>query len=509
MVDFGANSLENIVTGTGNIGIGANTLQYVNGVNGNTAIGNQGQGVNFSGAFNTSVGGASLIQIIAGSQNTGLGQATLQNLTDTVASLGAITPGSGYTDGTYGGVNLTTDHIYGFIAGNLTADIVVSGGVVTSCTIVLGRGVRNGAILTILASTAPAGLLTGAGFSVPVASVNVSANNTAVGRDALRNGYQASNNTALGNAAGGNATGSNNVFIGYQAGQNETGSNKLYIDNSNTATPLIGGDFTANTVTIGGTLTANSLITAGGTSNQFVKGDGSLSSVQQGDWIGYAISTIGIPTHFGPIGEALTDSAQRDELAFRTSAGEVVLRDIGSFTSNLYSNGHGPVGGSMIYYGSYSTPGTNNTLTNCFFSANATFGFWFRRNGAPASATQVVAAYVSPQYNYGAGGSGKFNITSSGTLDVQPYLNGLTGTALTSANVCDNQWHFIAVSRSGSTLSLYVDGVQVATASDYDSTGVTTTHSVNTGFTGAFIGTEIGWNSSMTAGQMAAWYATK
>jgi hypothetical protein len=187
----------------------------------------------------------------------------------------------------------------------------------------------------------------------------------------------------------------------------------------------------------------------------------------------------------------------------------VVLRDVGSFTSNLYSNGHGPVGGSMIYYGSYSTPGTNNTVTNCFFSANATFGFWFRRNGAPATATQVVAAYVSAQYNYGSGGSGKFNITSSGTLDVQPYFNGSTGTALTSANVCDNQWHFIAVSRSGATLSLYVDGIQVATASDYSSTGVTTTHSVNTGFTGAFIGTEIGWNSSMTSGQMAAWYATK
>ena len=142
-------------------------------MNGNTAIGNQGQGVNFSGAFNTSIGGASLIQTISGSNNTGLGQATLQNLTDTVASLGAIVPGSGYTDGTYTNVNLTTDHIYGFTAGNLTADIVVSGGAVTGVTIVLGRGVRVTSILTILASTAPAGLLTGAGFSVPVATVNV------------------------------------------------------------------------------------------------------------------------------------------------------------------------------------------------------------------------------------------------------------------------------------------------------------------------------------------------
>lgn len=39
------------------------------------------------------------------------------------------------------------------------------------------------------------------------------------------------------------ATGQKNVFIGYQAGYNETGSDMLYISNSNSATPLIKGDF--------------------------------------------------------------------------------------------------------------------------------------------------------------------------------------------------------------------------------------------------------------------------
>jgi hypothetical protein len=56
--------------------------------------------------------------------------------------------------------------------------------------------------------------------------------------------------------AGYSATGSGNVFIGNRAGYNETGSNKLYIDNTNTSTPLIAGDFAANTVTINGTLYA-------------------------------------------------------------------------------------------------------------------------------------------------------------------------------------------------------------------------------------------------------------
>ena len=55
------------------------------------------------------------------------------------------------------------------------------------------------------------------------------------------------NNVILGSFAGtNNSTGSGNVFIGQESGYYETGSNKLYIDNSNTASPLIYGDFGTN-----------------------------------------------------------------------------------------------------------------------------------------------------------------------------------------------------------------------------------------------------------------------
>ena len=53
-------------------------------------------------------------------------------------------------------------------------------------------------------------------------------------------------------AGASNVSGSRNVFLGYDAGYNETGSNKLYIDNSNTSTPLIWGDFSTNDVIIYG-----------------------------------------------------------------------------------------------------------------------------------------------------------------------------------------------------------------------------------------------------------------
>jgi hypothetical protein len=62
-------------------------------------------------------------------------------------------------------------------------------------------------------------------------------------------------NTCLGYGAGrNNVSGSGNVFLGREAGYNETGSNRLYIDNSNTSTPLIYGDFANNYVGVHGRL---------------------------------------------------------------------------------------------------------------------------------------------------------------------------------------------------------------------------------------------------------------
>lgn len=45
-----------------------------------------------------------------------------------------------------------------------------------------------------------------------------------------------------------------NIFLGHKAGYNETGSNKLYIDNSNTSSPLIYGEFDNDIVALMGTV---------------------------------------------------------------------------------------------------------------------------------------------------------------------------------------------------------------------------------------------------------------
>jgi hypothetical protein len=92
-------------------------------------------------------------------------------------------------------------------------------------------------------------------------------NNTLIGYEAGfangGSGTSQNNNTMLGFRAGySNIAGSGNVFLGYMAGHVELGSNTLYISNSNTATPLLRGDFSAATLTINGRLTATTGIIA-------------------------------------------------------------------------------------------------------------------------------------------------------------------------------------------------------------------------------------------------------
>ncbi|NHN27413.1 hypothetical protein FIA58_017165 [Flavobacterium jejuense] len=100
-------------------------------------------------------------------------------------------------------------------------------------------------------------LLTTGAFntSIGIATLefNVSGSyNTALGANAGKNNPNGSNNTLLGFYAGENSTGSGNVFVGYSSGRNETGSNKLYIDNSNTTSPLIYGEFDNDYLQING-----------------------------------------------------------------------------------------------------------------------------------------------------------------------------------------------------------------------------------------------------------------
>jgi len=185
-----------------------------------------------TGAANTGVGWAALNLVSAGLNNTGVGYHALASVTtgdyNTAVGMNALekttgnnNTGLGYRAGQniVGGINNT------FVGGEAGASIVS-----TSNNTAVGYD------------------------ALPVSTSSVAS--TAIGMRSLWKNTSGSFNTALGAGAGeNNVSGASNVFLGYQAGYNETGSNKLYISNSNTATPLIHGDFSTDVLTINGTQT--------------------------------------------------------------------------------------------------------------------------------------------------------------------------------------------------------------------------------------------------------------
>ncbi len=155
---------------------------------------------------------------------------------------------------------------------------------------------------TNVAIGAPA--MRGESFGSLPGSNNIGLNNTAVGYQVLNGissgsdntvqGYNAmsSNTTGNKNVAFGsealfsNTSGNSNVVIGYQAGYNETGSNKLYIENSNSATPLIYGEFDNDLIRINGkTESIYTQLTANGDGQSSIFGYRTRDS--QNDGTGY------------------------------------------------------------------------------------------------------------------------------------------------------------------------------------------------------------------------------
>jgi len=189
------------------------------------------------------------------SNNTGLGHMTLHPLTDgrentAVGSQSMSQTTTGYQNTAIGS---------GSMEGNTTGyfNTVVGAGALQANS----TGVGNTAIgsFALLNTTGSYNLGIG-GMAAQNTSTGV--HNTAIGYRALYynqtgsynvilghgagqgiSGNSMSRNVILGYGAGGQANGDYNVFIGHMAGYSETGSNKLHIDNSNTMTPLIGGDF--------------------------------------------------------------------------------------------------------------------------------------------------------------------------------------------------------------------------------------------------------------------------
>jgi len=226
---FGNGALSNNTSGSYNTAIGVNALLVNTTGTLNAAVGINVLGNNTTGQNNNGFGYNALQVNTLGAFNNAFGRFALTSATTSVATLGTITGGSGYTNGTYTGVVMTLSS--GSTAGTYpTATIVVSGGAVTTVTITSpGSAFKD----TTTVLTAPAASIggTGSGFSVPVATLNTASFNTAVGDLSSRYLYNGTCNTTVGASAGQLLTNAlTNTFIGYNAGGNvTTGSNNVVI----------------------------------------------------------------------------------------------------------------------------------------------------------------------------------------------------------------------------------------------------------------------------------------
>lgn len=212
---IGNTALNNNTTGTDNFALGSYSMY-------NTT----------TGGYNVAVGTGTLYWNVVGAGNTAIGSSALNNNTSSdntaIGIMALVNSTSGYGNSGLGSGTLTSNTTanYNTAVGRSAGTMFTTGG---NNTVV-------GAISFYHSSTTSTGV----------------------------------NNTALGYGAGAGNTGSSNLFLGYSAGSQETGSNKLYIANSNTTTPLIGGDFSAKTLTVAGN--ASIISQATGTVGLIVKG---------------------------------------------------------------------------------------------------------------------------------------------------------------------------------------------------------------------------------------------
>lgn len=248
-----------------NTAVGYQAITAITSGSANTGIGYQSLFKNTSGYQNTATGFNSLNSNSTGTQNSGFGVQTLFKNT-----IGNYNAANGF-ESLYSNINGDGNSATGYSA--LYSN--TSGGANTAIGSVALYSNTIGSGNTAIGNQSLKGNLTGT-------------TNTACGTGSLLTNTLGDNNTAFGTEALYLNTGSGNVAVGYRAGFNETTSNKLYIENSNSTTPLIYGEFDNNLLRFHGNLEVDNIATANNkmqlvNKNNFVHGIGNQIFGNGGD----------------------------------------------------------------------------------------------------------------------------------------------------------------------------------------------------------------------------------
>jgi hypothetical protein len=264
-IAIGSRALNGAMTAGGqNIGIGYETLMTATTSYNNVAIGITALTSNTTGINNIAIGYDALGLVTTGENNIAIGNIALQEHTgnNTIAiGFNALANNTTGLGNTALGYQALTANITG---GQSTA---IGNNTLASFNSTNGRNTAVGFQALMDATTALDNVAVGAltlsanisgqdNTAIGLAALNrntTGSGNTIVGEQAFENNLTGSFNTAVGWEAGTINAGSGNVFIGNQAGGLTVGvDNSLFIDNSNTSTPLIYGEFDNDIARING-----------------------------------------------------------------------------------------------------------------------------------------------------------------------------------------------------------------------------------------------------------------
>jgi sialidase-1 len=129
-------------------------------------------------------------------------------------------------------------------------------------------------------------------------------------------------------------------------------------------------------------------------------------------------------------------------------------------------SGQGPFGGAAMSFdgvGDYLTIPANNVFE--FGSSDFTWEFWIKTT-ATAQYTTVYSR--TPSDFSGGMWTLMLNWSSSSAGDIALYMGDYSGGSpllqTDAVNLCNNAWHFVSVSRSGSAWSIAIDGTSRVSA---------------------------------------------
>ncbi len=429
----GYNSLSSLTTGFANTAVGNSSLDDNNTGNSNTAIGWGAMGSNTGGSGNIAIGLATVGNNLTGGGNIGIGNSALFNGTAVANNIavghGALQGFSGNTTGEYN-VALGHQTMYG------------------------GSGVISGN------------------------------NNIALGYRALYGVTSGGNNVALGYQAGySNNTGTGNVFLGYQAGYSETGSSKLYIDNSNTTTPLVYGDFANDTLRVNGNFRVNGKFIdysgAAGTSGQVLTANASGQPIWSSASGGVTSVTASSPitssggttpnialTQLGDVlsGSGITVTSGDNRIPGDDSADlSVAVNFGGTGSATTVARSDHTHSGTYDYYGNWSIAASGTAGSSTITSGETVT---FSGSGITTATRSGDNITISSTEVDGSVTNEAQTLAGTGTNDINLSTAGGTG----GGTITFTGGGYTSISRSGNTFTISSSG---------DGTGITGSGTAN------------------------------